>query len=109
MLNESLNCKLLTLPPKQPNTQPEILELEASQAVIIIGANGAGKSRFGFWIEQNQPNVEKVHRISAQKSLDFPEYVKLAGLEQAEKELLFGTSHNPLNWGGLLQAKLVNR
>jgi ABC-type cobalamin/Fe3+-siderophores transport system ATPase subunit len=109
MSDNNLDSKSLILPPREPNTQPEVLELEVDQPVVIIGANGAGKSRFGFWIEKNQLNPEKVHRISAQKSLDFPEYVRLTGLEQAEKELLLGTSHNPEAWGGVLETKLVHR
>ena len=80
----------LKVPPKQANRKPEILECCGS--VVIIGANGAGKTKFGAWIEQNQLKLEKVHRISAQKSLYFPEYVPLKGLDEAEKELLFGTS-----------------
>ena len=102
MLNQQL-----ILPSKQANFPLEILVCR--EPVVIIGANGAGKSRLGFWIEQHQSNLEKVHRISAQKSLDFPEYVQLKSLEQAEKELLLGTSENPQTWGGLLQAKMINR
>ncbi|MEG5049729.1 MULTISPECIES: AAA family ATPase [unclassified Microcoleus] len=97
----------LILPPKQTNSQPEILV--CCEPVVIIGANGAGKSRLGLWIEQNQSNPEKVHRISAQKSLDFPEYVQLKSLEQAEKELRLGTSQDSKNWGGPLQTKMVHR
>jgi hypothetical protein len=95
------------LPPKQANSQSEILE--CCEPVIIIGANGVGKSRFGFWIEQNQSNPEKVHRISAQKSLDFPEYVQLKGLEQAEKELLFGTTNDPQSFGGVVPLRTYHR
>jgi len=77
----------LNLPPKHTNSEPEILV--CCEPVVIIGANGSGKSKLGFWIEQNQLNPKKlVHRISAQKSLDFPDYVQLKGLEQAENELL---------------------
>jgi hypothetical protein len=84
----------LKVPPKQANSKPEILDCCGS--VVIIGANGAGKSKFGAWIEEHQLNQAKVHRISAQKSLYFPEYVPLKGLEEAEKELLFGTSKSSL-------------
>jgi hypothetical protein len=101
-----LNHKLI-LPPKEPNSQPEILD--CCEPVIIIGANGAGKSRLGLWIEQNQSDPEKVHRISAQKSLDFPEYVQLKSLEQAEKELRLGTIQDPQGWGGPLPTKMINR
>lgn len=102
MLNQQL-----ILPPKQANIHNEILH--CCEPVVIIGANGAGKSRFGLWIEENQVNLEKVHRISAQKSLDFPEYVQLKSLEQAEKELTFGTIQDPQGWGGLIPTKKVNR
>jgi Fe-S cluster assembly ATPase SufC len=98
MLNQQL-----ILPAKQANILPEILVCR--EPVVIIGANGAGKSRLGFWIEQHQSNPEKVHRISAQKSLDFPEYVQLKSLEQAERELLLGTSQNPQTWGGYFKQR----
>jgi len=102
MLNQEL-----ILPPRQTNSQPEILVCR--EPVVIIGANGAGKSRLGFWIEQHQSNPEKVHRISAQKSLDFPEYVQLKGLEQAEKELMLGTSQDAQTWGGPLQTRMIHK
>ena len=35
-------------------------------SVIIIGANGSGKSKLGAWIEQQ--SLEEIHRISAQRS-----------------------------------------
>ncbi|MEG3839044.1 DUF4435 domain-containing protein [Microcoleus sp. herbarium14] len=97
----------LIFPPKQTDGQNETLV--CCEPVVIIGANGAGKSRLGFWIEQNQSNPGKVHRISAQKSLDFPEYVQLKSIEQAEKELFLGTSQDSKNWGGPLQTKIVHR
>jgi hypothetical protein len=102
MLNQQL-----ILPPKQSNIHNEILL--CYEPVVIIGANGAGKSRFGLWIEENQVNLEKVHRISAQKSLDFPEYVQLKSLERAEKELIFGTNQDLRDWGGEVPTKKVNR
>ena len=40
-----------------------------SNAVIIIGANGSGKSKLGAWIEQN--DFENVRRIGAQRNLNF--------------------------------------
>ena len=33
-------------------------------SMIIIGANGSGKSQLGAWIEKNNPN--DTHRIAAQ-------------------------------------------
>lgn len=40
-----------------------------TNSIIIIGANGSGKSRIGYWLEKVNP--EKVHRIVAQRSLNF--------------------------------------
>lgn len=82
--------KQLILPPRNGQAQNETLV--CSEPVVIIGANGSGKSKLGFWIEQNHPNPEKVHRISAQRALDFPEYIQLKSHEQAKDEFLFGVS-----------------
>src|ERR671933_401796 len=98
--------KELILPPK--NWQGQNETWVCREPVVIIGANGSGKSRLGFWIEQNHSNPEKMHRISAQRALDFSEYIQLKSLEQAEKELLFGvTDIKP--YGGIMQAKMAGR
>jgi len=47
--------------PKE-NGEPEQQTTE-NNSVIIIGANGSGKSRLGAWIELQSP--EQTHRISA--------------------------------------------
>ena len=58
------------------------------QSMIIIGANGSGKSRLGAWIEQNTP--DKAHRISAQRSLTFNKYINLKPYEAAKNLLVYG-------------------
>lgn len=58
--------------------------------IVIIGANGAGKTRLGSWIERTLQKNETVHRISAQRVLNIPDYALVRTLEQAEKSLLFG-------------------
>lgn len=58
--------------------------------IVIIGANGAGKTRLGAWIERTLVNTVTVHRISAQRVLNIPNYAAVKTLEQAEKNLLFG-------------------
>ena len=60
-----------------------------NNALIIIGANGSGKSKLGAWIEQQ--NLEKVHRISGQRSLNFSENISLKSYEQAETLVLYGS------------------
>ncbi len=47
-------------------------KLECKTSIVVVGANGAGKSRLGAWLELHGPQKEKVHRITAQKSLAFP-------------------------------------
>ena len=58
------------------------------QSMIIIGANGSGKSRLGAWIEQN--SLDKAHRISAQRSLTFNKYINLKPYEAAKNLLVYG-------------------
>ena len=77
--------KILTLPKENAT-----VSVETSQSILFIGANGAGKTRLGTWIEINSPQKELVHRISAQKSLALPDSTTPQSIEQAEKDLLFG-------------------
>ena len=70
-------------------------------SLIIVGANGSGKTRLGAWIEENMTN--ETHRISAQRALTFGKYIKQKSFEQATKLLLYGTEHSSDNhderWG----------
>ncbi|WP_144775396.1 DUF4435 domain-containing protein [Marinobacter maritimus] len=77
--------------PKENTTE----SVETNQSILLVGANGSGKTRLGSWIEINSPQKELVHRISAQKSLALPDSTTPQSIEQAEKDLLFG---NP-GWG----------
>lgn len=49
-----------------------------SNSVVIIGANGAGKSKLGAWIERQ--SLENVHRIAAQRNLNFNENIDLKSI-----------------------------
>ena len=40
--------------------------------MVIIGANGAGKTRIGTWLEVNGPQKSRTLRIPAQRSIRFP-------------------------------------
>ncbi len=55
--------------------------------IVIVGANGSGKTRLGVFIEQHNPEV---HRIPAQKSLRIPAFAPPKNLYTAQRELLFG-------------------
>jgi hypothetical protein len=83
------------------------------QSVLLVGANGSGKTRIGTWIEIQSPQKDKVHRISAQKSLSLPDSTTLQSIEQAEKDLLFGNPGwsyiNKINkWSNKPATELLN-
>lgn len=64
------------------------LKVEAGRSIIIIGANGAGKTRLGVHLEDAM--ATNAHRIAAQKSLTLNDAVQLISLERAEKALRLG-------------------
>lgn len=80
----------IILPHRTGTSERETLETDNN--IVLIGSNGAGKSRLGVWIEQQLQNQVTVHRISAQKALNIPDFAQLKNLEQAEKDLLLGRS-----------------
>lgn len=69
------------------NNEPEEYSTE-SNSVIIIGANGSGKTRLGVWIEKNSLN--NTHRIGAQRSLSFGNYIQQKGYEQSSNLIMYG-------------------
>ena len=77
----------------------EDITFEKGKHVVILGANGAGKTRFSSKIEElnderyNSWNKEQsllIHRISAQKSLTINESISIFDLESATKSLFIG-------------------
>ncbi|MGL4879837.1 MAG: hypothetical protein ACRC8K_02080 [Waterburya sp.] len=82
--------KILVLPTSQDRSQT--IELKIKGSLLLIGANGSGKTRFGTWIEIDSINFQKhpVHRISAQKSLSMLDSVVPMAIDVAEKNLLYG-------------------
>ena len=56
--------------------------------MVIVGANGSGKSRMGARIEELAS--ANAHRLSAQRALTIPAYVQPRAYEQAESTLLHG-------------------
>ena len=60
---------LFELPPKKlggPNVR-----FENIRSMVIVGANGTGKSRLGAWIEKTAASA-KAHRVTAQRALTIP-------------------------------------
>lgn len=74
-----------------PNEQGQKQEHRTeSNAVIIIGANGSGKSKLGAWMEQQ--SFAGIHRVGAQRSLNFGDSIPLKSYSEAENYVLFGTN-----------------
>lgn len=78
----------ILLPPSNEGGQN--ITLTCLGNLVLVGANGSGKSRLGAWIEQNTPEKTIVHRISAQRALNIPTYAPVKTLEQSLNELLYG-------------------
>lgn len=81
--------KSLTLPPNTASNGQNVI-VESSSSIVIVGANGSGKSRMGAWIEISSPMKETVHRISAQKSLQMPESTRPDSMDRAESFFRYG-------------------
>ena len=81
-------------------------------AVIIIGANGSGKSKLGAWIEQT--SFEDVHRVGAQRNLNFNENIPLKNYTEAENFVFYGNgdgtgANKGYRWGwGHYTTKLMD-
>ena len=65
------------------------------KTLVIVGANGSGKTRFGSKIEENY-NI--THRISAQKSLIMPDFVSTKSKEVAKNEFLYGYNSDDIGY-----------
>jgi hypothetical protein len=74
----------ITLPLKSDATTPSI----DVKKMVVIGANGSGKTRFGTDIENRYNRI--THRIAAQKSLSMPKEVSPKSYDRANTEFLYG-------------------
>src|ERR1051326_6451410 len=73
----------------RPGMSPLRLTLESGRAVVVIGANGSGKTRLGVYVESRLAR-KPVQRIAAHKSLVLNDRVALISLERAAKALRYG-------------------
>ncbi|HMJ44879.1 MAG TPA: AAA family ATPase, partial [Pseudolabrys sp.] len=83
---------------------PFIFELSEGQSAVLIGANGAGKTRLGVYLEtqfSNQSN--EVHRIGAHRSLTMNTKMEVVDFQRAENFFRTGTAE------GLLGYRIGNR
>jgi ABC-type cobalamin/Fe3+-siderophores transport system ATPase subunit len=71
--------------PNSDNDQPYI----QNRNIVIVGSNGAGKTRFGAAIERLNPSII-VHRITAQKNLSIPPSVQPTNTSDSEANFFRG-------------------
>lgn len=69
-------------------------------SIVLIGANGSGKTRLSVWIDKHNIKFH-VHRISAQKSLELPNYTQPIEKEKAKEILIYGREMNNWEYGVL--------
>src|SRR5260370_12379643 len=86
---EAKHATKITLP---PTTQfPEGKNVIECGELVMVGANGSGKTRLGVWLENSLGEV--VHRVFAKKSLEFPAVVRPMEFALAERILRVGDEH----------------
>lgn len=82
---------------KIPSIENQEKYIEGKSSIVLIGANGSGKTRMSIWIDENNPKIE-IHRIAAQKSLNFPKVVSPTTMQQAEEKLFYGEENEDKGW-----------
>lgn len=84
------------------------LELRAASSVVLIGANGAGKTRLGAHIDNRlSSSGVDVHRIAAHRSLNLNPNITPPSFEAATNRLLYG--HDNGNFNHKLSHRFGNR
>ena len=82
---------------KLPDIDGNPTVVERKTSVILVGANGSGKTRMSVWIEENNRQLS-IHRISAQKSLNMPAFTRSSDLETSQAQFLYGSANSDKNW-----------
>lgn len=80
----------------------EKIDFEYGKTIVLIGANGSGKTRFSVKIEElndpafssNQLEKSHIHRLSAQKSLTISTSIPIFDHDSSERNLFLGNSEN---------------
>ncbi|MBC3213777.1 DUF4435 domain-containing protein [Serratia fonticola] len=72
-------------------------QIESKSSIVIVGANGTGKTRLGTWLDLMSPTWEESIRISAQKSLAMPSNVQPHSIDRALNKLLYGSQNGTVD------------
>jgi ABC-type cobalamin/Fe3+-siderophores transport system ATPase subunit len=75
--------------PNKTGIESPNLEFTTENNIVVIGANGSGKSRFGAYIDQINTQID-IHRISAQKILQLVRNASYMFVDAAENTLFYG-------------------
>ncbi|MDJ0511192.1 MAG: DUF4435 domain-containing protein [Crocosphaera sp.] len=105
---QNTQIEKLLLPPSVSTAQEE-LEIQGKSSIVIVGANGSGKTRLGSWLEFKSQQSRFVHRIAAQKSLLIPDYCQTSSLNAAKNSLFYGYHNENLNESNLKANKQIRR
>lgn len=110
MRNFSAASRPTSLTVPAPNAPNCFIPIQIQSHLIIVGANGAGKSRFAASIENSlRDSNRNVLRISAQRSVSIPSSTRLRALEDAIKELNSGNAYWYEQGGGYGFASRADR
>jgi hypothetical protein len=86
-----------TLPLPESGTN-ETISIETLGPIVVVGANGSGKTRLNAWIQSELVAFDMpVQRIAAQKMLDLPSVLSLTSPDSAELKWVYGRNH----WTGI--------
>ncbi len=94
----------IILPTKKGASNTPIIDFEK---LVVIGANGSGKTRFGSRIEERY--LKETHRISAQKSLNIPPVIRPTSFEQAKLQLQYGSYTENFTENNYISNKITSR
>lgn len=87
-----------------PNIPLGSTALATPAAVVIIGANGSGKTRLGAWFEFTGGQQSIIHRVAAQRSLNLPDSVSSFPVVDAAFGFKYGLDnygYSPENFANL--------
>jgi|SRR5829696_3141634 len=96
-MKSEIRSLALPSPKSAPPGESPTTSVWTEGPLVVIGANGSGKTRLGTWIEFESGHIERVHRISAQKSLTIPPSVASVAVDEAYAELRYGQALFDLN------------
>lgn len=72
--------------------------VEGKTSIVLVGSNGAGKTRMSVWIDEHNSTKISVHRISAQKSLAMPKSIATSNTESSVEKFLYGNNNVNKDW-----------